>query len=157
MRTQASTTLVLLGNSARGILREFENAIEEENSKSPVPGGTIHPLTRYVMNYLIFLSDYKETLTNITANDPTDISKGLPNSVMDLFGQLDGHGDQLGSPASALSVRLGWIITSLQCKLDAKSNLYQDVSLSSLFLTNNLHYIVKKVKGSELIALLGYG
>jgi exocyst complex protein 7 len=38
-----------------------------------------------------------------------------------------------------------------------KSNLYKDVSLSYLFLMNNLHYIVKKVKGSKLLGLLGYG
>jgi exocyst complex protein 7 len=157
VRTQASTILVRIGEMARGILREFENAIQAENSKTPVPGGTIHPLTAYVMNYMIFLSDYKETLMNITANAPTDMSKDLPNSLMDLFGGLDGHDDELGSVASVLSVRLGWIIISLQSKLDVKSNLYKDVSLSYLFLMNNLDYIVKKVKGSKLLGLLGYG
>ena len=157
VRTQASTILIRIRESARGILREFENAIQAENSKTSVPGGTIHPLTAYVMNYLIFLFDYKETLMNIIANAPTDMSKDLPNSLMDLFGELDGHDDKLGSVASALSVRLGWIIISLQSKLDVKSNLYQDVSLTYLFLMNNLHYIVKNVKGSKLLGLLGYG
>jgi exocyst complex protein 7 len=157
VRTQASTILVRLGESARGILTAFENAIRAEKSKTPVPGGTIHPLTKYAMNYLSFLSDYKEVLIKITANAPIDLPIGLPDGLMDLFGDLDGHDHESGSPAYALSMKLGWIIMILQCKLDLKSDLYQDVALSYMFLMNNLHYIVKKVKDSKLLGLLGYG
>lgn len=140
VRTQASTIFVRLGDSAVEIIMGFENAIQAENSKTPVPGGTIHPLTGYVMNYLLFLSDYKETLVNITANAPSD-----------------GQDDELVTQPSTLSARLGWIIINLQCNLDLKSNLYRDVALSNLFLMNNLNYIVSKVKGSKLLGLLGYG
>jgi exocyst complex protein 7 len=140
VRTQASTIFVRLRDSALGIMTTFENAIQAENSKTPVPGGTIHPLTGYVMNYLSFLSDYKETLMNMMAS-----------------ATIDGQDDDLDSRASALSTRLGWIIINLQCNLDLKSNLYKDVALSNLFLMNNLHYIVNKVKGSKLLGLLGYG
>jgi exocyst complex protein 7 len=140
VRTLASTIFVQLGDSALEIMMVFENAIKAENSKTSVPGGTIDPLTGYVMKYLSFLSDYKEILMNMTANTP-----------------IDGHDDELGSQVSALSARLGWTITNLQCNLDLKSNLYKDVALSNLFLMNNLHYIVKKVKGSKLLGLLGYG
>lgn len=140
VRTQASRIIVRFGESAVEIITVFENAIEAENSKTPVPGATIHPLTGYVMNYLIFLSDYKETLMNITAN-------------------ALGHGqdDELGSQVSALSARLGWIIINLQGNLVLKSKLYKDVAMSNLFLMNNLNYIVSKVKGSKLLGLLGYG
>jgi len=157
VRTQASSILIRLGQSAWGILMDFEKAIQAENSKTLVPGGTIHPLTGYVTNYLSFLSDYKETLMTITANAPIGISKDLPDGLVDFSGDLGEQDNELGSLATALSVRLGWIIISLQSKLDVKSDLYQDVSLSYLFLMNNLHYIVQKVKSSKLLGLLGYG
>ncbi|KAE9605822.1 putative exocyst complex component Exo70, cullin repeat-like-containing domain-containing protein [Lupinus albus] len=47
IRVQAAEILSRLAEAARGILSEFENAVLREPSKVPVPGGTIHPLTRY--------------------------------------------------------------------------------------------------------------
>lgn len=157
VRTQASGVLVRLGEEARGIFIEFENAVHRENSKTRIPGGTIHPLTRYVMNYLSFMSDYKEALVKITANAPMDIPKGLPDGLMGLFEDQDWDDEEQGSPASVLSVRLGCLIIILQCKLDTTSKLYKDVALSYLFLMNNLNYIVQKIKDSELLGLLGHG
>lgn len=157
VRTKASAVLVRLGEAARGIFIEFENAVHGENSKTRIPGGTIHPLTRYVMNYLSFMSDYKEALVKITAHVPMDIPRALPNGLMGLFEDQDWDVEEQGRPASVLSVRLGWIIIILQCKLDTTSKLYKDVALSYLFLMNNLNYIVKKIKDSELLGLLGYG
>lgn len=157
VRTQASAVLLLLGETARGIFIEFENAVHRENSKTRIPGGTIHPLTRYVMNYLSFMSDYKEALVKITAHGPMDIPKALPGGLMGLFEDQDWDSEEQGSPASVLSTRLGWLIIVLQCKLDETSKLYKDVALSYLFLMNNLNYIVKKIKDSELLGLLGHG
>ena len=128
VRTQTATIFVQLGESTLGIMTVFENAIQAENSKTLVPGGTIHPLTGYVMNYLSFLYDYEETLMNMTANEP-----------------IDDHDYELESKDSAMSTKLEWIIINLQCDLDLKANLYKDVALSNLFLMNNIHYIVKKV------------
>ena len=135
-----ATIFVRLGESALGIMTVFKNAIQAENSKTLVPGGTIHPLTGYVMNYLSFLFDYNETLLNMNANDP-----------------IDDHDDELESQDSALSVKLEWIIINLRCNLDLKANLYKDVAFSNLFLMNNIHYIGKKVQGLKLLGLLGYG
>ncbi|KAG6665031.1 hypothetical protein CIPAW_02G134100 [Carya illinoinensis] len=47
IRIQAAEILSRLAEAARGILSEFENAVLREPSRVPVPGGTIHPLTRY--------------------------------------------------------------------------------------------------------------
>ena len=77
-----------------------------------------------------------------------DIPKALPNGLMGLFQDQDWDGEEQGSPASVLSVRLGWIIIILQCELDKQSKLYKDVALSYLFLINNLNYIVQKIKDS---------
>lgn len=157
VKTQASAVLLRLGEAARGIFIEFENAVHRENSKARIPGGTIHPLTRYVMNYLSFMSDYKEALVKITAHAPMDIPKALPGGLMGLFEDQDWDNEEQGSPASVLYMRLGWLIIVLQCKLDETSKLFKDVALSYLFLMNNLNYIVKKIKDSELLGLLGYG
>jgi len=35
-----------IGEAARGIFTEFENAIQRETSRTPISGGTIHPITR---------------------------------------------------------------------------------------------------------------
>ncbi|XP_027335199.1 exocyst complex component EXO70A1-like isoform X2 [Abrus precatorius] len=121
IRVQAAEILSRLGEAARGILSEFENAVLREPSKVPVPGGTIHPLTRY-------------------SGDPS-----TPD--MDLA-ELEGK--------TPLAVHLIWIIVILQFNLDGKSKHYKDASLSHLFMMNNVHYIVQKVRGSpELREMIG--
>ncbi|GLJ05995.1 hypothetical protein SUGI_0030130 [Cryptomeria japonica] len=94
------------------------------------------------MNYLSFLSDYNETLVNIITDAPVELAKALPDS-------------ELNYPSAPLSVHLGWTIFILLYKLDKKSDLYKDVSLSYLFLMNNLHYVVQKVNGSQLKYTMG--
>ncbi|GLJ06024.1 hypothetical protein SUGI_0030430 [Cryptomeria japonica] len=142
---QAEKILALLDEVAQRLFTEFDKAIEKENSKAPVAGGTVHPLTRYVMNYLTFLSDYKKTLENITADARGELPKELPDDFA------------VDNPSAPLSVQLGWTIFLLLCKLGKKSDLYKDVALSYLFLMNNLHYIVQKVNGSELKFIVGEG
>nr|GMD36097.1 exocyst complex component EXO70A1-like [Ipomoea batatas] len=50
IRVQATEILSRLGGTVRGILSEFENAVLRKPSRVPVPGGTIHPLTRLWLN-----------------------------------------------------------------------------------------------------------
>ncbi|GLJ06000.1 hypothetical protein SUGI_0030180 [Cryptomeria japonica] len=139
---QANKIQVQLSEASRGILMEFEKAVKKEKSKVRIPGGTVHPLTRYVMNYLSFLSDYNESLVNIITDVPGKLAKALPDS-------------ELNDPSAPLSVHIGWTIFILLCKLYKKCDLYKDVSLSYLFLMNNLHYVVQKVNGSQLKYILG--
>ncbi|XP_010462310.1 PREDICTED: exocyst complex component EXO70B1-like isoform X2 [Camelina sativa] len=105
-----------LAEAARGILTEFENAVFREPSVVPVPGGTIHPLTRN--------------------NPDMDIS------------QLEG--------ISPLALHMIWTMVMLQFNLEEKSLHYKDEPLSHIFVMNNVHYIVQKVKSSpELMELIG--
>ncbi|KAK2651433.1 hypothetical protein Ddye_011289 [Dipteronia dyeriana] len=121
IRVQAAEILSRLAEAARGILSEFENAVLREPSRVPVPGGTIHPLTRY-------------------SSDPS-----TPD--MD-FSDLEGK--------TPLELHLIWIIVILQFNLEGKSKHYKDTSLEHLFMMNNVHYIVQKVKGSpELREMIG--
>lgn len=138
VRFQAVNALVKLGDATRVMLADFEAAIQKDASKAAVPGGGVHPLTRYVMNYLTFLADYSEILTDIVADWPVEAA--IPD---------------LGSDASPLSARLTWLVLLVLCKLDAKAKRYKDVALSYLFLANNLQYVVFKVRQSGLRYLLG--
>ncbi|KAG9458097.1 hypothetical protein H6P81_002605 [Aristolochia fimbriata] len=149
VRTQAEDILTRLAEAARGILSEFENAVQREPSKIPVPGGTLHPLTRYVMNYASLISDYKQTLIELIVSKPSGGSRfsGDPAPEMDFPDSEE---------KSPLALHLIWIIMSLQLNLECKAMLYKDTALSHLFLMNNVHYIVQKIKGSpELREMIG--
>ncbi|KAI4381821.1 hypothetical protein MLD38_007859 [Melastoma candidum] len=144
IRVQAAEILSRLGEAARGILSEFENAVLREPSQGPVPGGTIHPLTRYVMNYISLISDYKTTLGVLIVSRPNTGSRysGDPTTPdMEEFGEFEGK--------SPLELHLVWIIVILQFNLEGKSKHYKDDALAYLFVMNNVHYIVQKVKGSS--------
>ncbi|XP_022941770.1 exocyst complex component EXO70H1-like [Cucurbita moschata] len=144
IKTQAQTSMVKLADLIRDILYEFELTIQKYSSKTPAPGGGIHPLTRSAMNYISSLGDYSGTLSDII---PTGKSH-IPASYMETNAVDDG----ISSPVAA---QLGWLILVLLCKLDTKAALYKDVSLSYLFLANNLNFIVKTVTATNLRSLLG--
>ncbi|KAB5574038.1 hypothetical protein DKX38_001232 [Salix brachista] len=150
IRVQAAEILSRLAEAARGILSEFENAVLREPSRVPVPGGTIHPLTRYVMNYISLISDYKQTLIELIMSKPSTGSRysGDPTTPDMEFAELEGK--------TPLALHLIWIIVILQFNLEGKSKHYKDASLAHLFIMNNVHYIVQKIKGSpELREMIG--
>ncbi|KAF5447033.1 hypothetical protein F2P56_032614 [Juglans regia] len=145
VRTQAINSQIKLGEAVRGMLTDFEMAMQKDSSKTAVPGGGVHPLTRYVMNYISFLADYSGILADIVADWPLVLQSPLPESY---FGSLE-------SDNSPITVRIAWLILVLLCKLDGKAELHNDVALSYLFLANNLQYVVVKVRTSNLKLLLG--
>ncbi|KAL2462477.1 exocyst subunit exo70 family protein D1 [Forsythia ovata] len=151
IRVQTVEILSRLAEAARGILSEFENAVLREPSRVPVPGGTIHPLTRYVMNYISLISDYKQTLIELIVSKPSTGSRysSDPNMPEMDFAEVEEQ-------APPLALHLIWIIMILQFNLEGKSKHYKDASLAHLFMMNNVHYIVQKIKGSvELRQMIG--
>ncbi|KAJ0245944.1 Exocyst subunit Exo70 family protein [Hirschfeldia incana] len=147
VRSQVINSLARLGDSVRTMMTAFETAIQKETSRTPVTGGGVHPLTRYVMNYLSFLADYSESIAVIFENwQPT-----APSSC--------GAGGDVADPeelcSSPVSLRIAWVILLTLCKIDGKAQPYKDVALSYLFLANNLQYVVVKVRTSSLKHLLG--
>ncbi|KAJ0491995.1 putative exocyst complex component Exo70, cullin repeat-like-containing domain superfamily [Helianthus annuus] len=149
VRIQAPEILSRLVEAARGMISEFENAVLREPSRVPVPGGTIHPLTRYVMNYISLISDYKQTLGELIVSKPTTGSRHCDSGAPDMdFDEHEGR--------SPFALHLIWIITLLHSNLEGKSKHYKDNSLAHLFIMNNVHYIVQKIKGSsELREMIG--
>lgn len=146
VKSQAVMSLLKLGEAIRAMLTEFETAVQKDSSKPP-PGGAVHPLTRYVMNYLVFLADYSGEVSEIVADWPLSTHSPLPEAYF----STPHHDDD----ASAVSERFAWLVLLLLCKLDGKAQMYKDVPLSYLFLANNLNYIVSKVQQSNLSLILG--
>ncbi|KAK4762520.1 hypothetical protein SAY86_008288 [Trapa natans] len=146
VRSQALSSLIRLGDAARSMLADFESAIEKDSSKSPATG-TVHPLTRYVMNYLTFLVNYTEVLPDIIGDWPEKGHAQLP----ELYCSFEPE-----SYSSAMAARIASVMLILLCKIDGKAKLYKNVELSYLFLANNLHYVVSKVRQSSLKELLGF-
>jgi exocyst complex protein 7 len=147
IRLQALSSLKL-GDSIRTILSEFESTIQKDSSRTLVLGGGIHPLTQSAMNYISSLADYNAALSSIIVNNPSPATSHLPESYFESPTANDG-------PTAAVSFYLAWLTLVLLCKLDSKAELYKDVSLSYLFLANNLHFIVETVRTTNLKHLLG--
>ncbi|URE49567.1 exocyst complex [Musa troglodytarum] len=145
IRKQAVNSLLRLTEVARSSLAEFEAAIQRDASRSLITVGDVHPLTRYVMNYLVFLANYQQTLADIFADLAFEPPSPLPESFFDAAEAASG----------SISVRIAWLVLVLICKLDVKAELYREVALSYLFLANNIQFIVRKVKESKLRLLLG--
>lgn len=156
IRAEADGILTRLGEAAKGTFVEFENAIQRDTSKTPIPGGAIHPLTRYVMNYIKFLFDYTDIFKQLIDEKNEAIPRQLSDGFIE-FAEEDRQVD-LSNPTpnqTPLARRLLSITSLLESNLEGKSKLYKDIALSHLFMMNNIRYIVQKVKGSELRTLLG--
>ncbi|CAD6258064.1 unnamed protein product [Miscanthus lutarioriparius] len=132
-----------LGESAAAIFCDLESSIRADAGKQPMPGGAVHPLTRYLMNYLEYACEYKKTLEQVfqeyrRPDDDDDAEHG-------------GGGG--GDPFAA---QLMEVMELLHGNLEAKSRLYKDPSLSSIFLMNNGRYMLQKIRGSpEINAVVG--
>ncbi|KAG7572878.1 Exocyst complex component Exo70 [Arabidopsis suecica] len=151
VRLQAADSLKNLGEEINSMVAEFEASITKESSKSPIPGGGVHQLTRYVMNFIVFLADYNDCLAGVL----TESTLPLPE---DYFGNNDEDnkdGETGSSSSSTVTTRIAWLILVLLCKIDTKSRMYNDMALSYLFLANNLHYVISKVRTSNLRVVLG--
>ncbi|MQM08434.1 hypothetical protein Taro_041288 [Colocasia esculenta] len=162
VRSQAASSLTKLGEAVRSSLVEFESAMQRDSSKAAVPGGGLHPLSRYVMNYVTFLADYSSALEDIYADYPLETPNPLPESFFDAIAPTSApsspssRGGETPLLMSPVSARVGWLILGLLCKLDIRAELYREAALAYLFLTNNLRYVVRKVRSSSgLLELLG--
>ncbi|CAK7323216.1 unnamed protein product [Dovyalis caffra] len=136
-----------LGDSARTTFFKFKNAIASDASIHPFPRGEIHHLTRYVMNYIKTLTAYCDILNLLLKDQHVDD----PNPVLETY---NGQ-DSCTSTFSPMGCHLRSITFTLEANLTCKSNLYKDGSLGHIFLMNNIHYMVQKVKDSELRLFLG--
>ncbi|KAK1563095.1 hypothetical protein Q3G72_022228 [Acer saccharum] len=151
VRLQAVNSLIKLSDSVREMIFDFESSIQKDSSKDTVAGGGLHPLTAHTMNYLCLLADYSNILTDISADWPPPTKSTVTESFFD--SQIPGDSSSSATPVFTLHV--AWLILVLLCKLDGKLKRYKDVSLSYLFLANNLQHVISTVRTSNLHYLLG--
>ncbi|WOL05568.1 hypothetical protein Cni_G14297 [Canna indica] len=135
LRAEVAAAQKGLGAAIRGIFVELENLIRHDPAKATIQGGGLHPITRYVMNYIRAACASRRTLEEVMEEEA-----------------VDPHHPSSSSP---LSVQLAWIMDVLQSNLEAKSKIYSEAPLSYIFLMNNGRYITQKAQDSELGALLG--
>ncbi|KAG6519667.1 exocyst complex component EXO70B1-like [Zingiber officinale] len=139
LRAEVAAAHRALGAAIRGIFVELENLIRRDPAKAAVPGGGLHPITRYVMNYLRAACASRRTLEEVMDEDAA--GAGVPP---------DRH-----PPSSSLSLQVAWIMDVLQSNVEAKSKVYPEPPLSYIFLMNNTRYMTQKASDCELGALLG--
>ncbi|CAD6229285.1 unnamed protein product [Miscanthus lutarioriparius] len=142
LRAEVSAVCYTLGSSIKGIFMELENLIRRDPARVAVPGGGIHPITRYVMNYLRAACGSRQTLEEVMEGDLGAVGTAAIAVDPD-------------RPTSSLAVHIAWIMDVLHKNLETKSKIYRDPPLASIFLMNNGKYIIHKVNDSELGVLLG--
>ncbi|KAF8399597.1 hypothetical protein HHK36_015466 [Tetracentron sinense] len=153
VRTECHEILRRLADSVRGTFVDFRNAVLSDIT-NPSTRGAIHPLTNYVMNYIKALTDYSDTLILLLEDrDGKDPMSSLPNMNPVIAEEIEGESSSYSVPLMGHYLQSVTLI--LESNLDGKSKFYKDISLQHFFLMNNIHYMVQKVKGSELRVLFG--
>lgn len=149
LKTEINLAKTRLGEAVISIFCDLEDQIKSETAKSPVPGGAVHPLTRYIMNYLNTAGDYKETLEQVF-RDHSKIKKiDSPD-----YGQNENDGTK--EPQSPFASQVMRVMDLLDTSLDGKAKLYRDITLRNFFMMNNGRYILQKIKASsELRQVMG--
>ncbi|KAL8230117.1 hypothetical protein R6Q57_015017 [Mikania cordata] len=130
-----------IGEGVVNMLGDLEKSIRQDVAKTPVPGGAVHPLTRYVLNYLKYAcDDYGDTLEKIF-----QLNQQQPKY---------GVSEDMDMEKSPLAAQIASVMSLLDGNLAVKSTLYKDPSLRDIFMMNNGRYILQKVKGSKEIKRL---
>ncbi|XP_071692232.1 exocyst complex component EXO70C2-like [Rutidosis leptorrhynchoides] len=137
-----------LGESIYNIFIELEHSIKADSAKTPVPGGAVHPLTRYTMNYLKYACEYSDTLEQVfKEHRRIDRADSVTES------ENDPSFNENETPFQSQLVK---IMDLLDANLETKSRLYRDNALSLIFMMNNGRYILQKTKGTgEMRTLMG--
>ncbi|KAG2560291.1 exocyst complex component EXO70B1-like [Panicum virgatum] len=144
LRYELASVRSRLGESAAAIFCDLESSIRADAGKQPVPGGAVHPLTRYLMNYLKYVCAYKNTLEQVFQEYRRPDDDEQP------------HGEGGAGAGDPFAAQLMEVMELLHGNLEAKSRLYKDPSLSSIFLMNNGRYMLQKIRGSpEINAVVG--
>ncbi|KAI0491666.1 hypothetical protein KFK09_025926 [Dendrobium nobile] len=164
IKMDLSSVRTRLGEAAVFIFCDLEISIKSDTAKAPVPGGAVHPLTRYVLNYLKYACEYKNTLEQVF-KDHRKVDR--PMSTSSSSYSNDGDGDDnsardinrcAGSSGQSplFASQVVQVMDLLNANLESKAKLYKDLALSNIFMMNNGRYIVQKIKGSaEIKELLG--
>ncbi|KAL9230910.1 hypothetical protein vseg_006201 [Gypsophila vaccaria] len=149
VRCECLEVMRRLGDAVKATFLEFKNAIATNASTNPFAGGGVHHLTRYVMNYIKLLTDYKNTLNQILEDAEREESESpRSNSPPSMVEENQGDPTPMASHFQSIT-------STLIRNLEEKSKLYKDPALQHFFLMNNIYYMAQKVKHSELGDIFG--
>nr|GLL26734.1 exocyst complex component EXO70B1-like isoform X1 [Ipomoea trifida] len=153
LKAEAALTRGRLGEGMVGIFSELENSIQSDSSKTPVPGGAVHPLSRYTMNYLKLAGDYKETLEQVfREHQKIERADSATGSDFDYNSQpVESYKPPTAPKQSPFELQIRKVMEILELNLESKSKIYNNLPLCSIFMMNNGRYILQKVRGSPPI------
>jgi len=157
IKTETTSAKCRLGEAAVLIFCDLENSIKSETGRTPVAGGAVHPLTRYIMNYLRLACEYKDTLEEVFKEhskiERADSTSRPRYETDDSKSKSENRHREDESPFAAQLMR---VMELLDSNLEGKAKLYKEVALSCIFMMNNGRYIVQKIKGSaEIYEVMG--
>ncbi|XP_031117851.1 exocyst complex component EXO70B1-like [Ipomoea triloba] len=146
LKAETLITRCRLGEMMINIIQELEITINADPPKNPVPGGGVHPLTRYAVTTIENACCYKETLDQVFLEHLQfqQQSGGGGEVEVDPTGSGAGESHHL----SPFGMQIARAMELLDANLEAKSKLYKDPSLSMIFMMNNGRHILQKVKES---------
>ncbi|KAL4564089.1 hypothetical protein LXL04_028141 [Taraxacum kok-saghyz] len=154
IRSECHDVLTRVGDCVMAMYIKFEKKVGAHSSNTAFPGGGIHPLTRYVMNYTITLTNYSDSLNlvlkeyragdNQTSSSSPHTSPGHENDSV-----------SESSSSSPMALHFRSFMSILERNLEEKSKLYKDEALGHLFMMNNINYMAEKVKTSDLRNVIG--
>ncbi|XP_006644753.1 exocyst complex component EXO70E2-like [Oryza brachyantha] len=144
--TEYHEVLLQLGESVRKAFTEFKYAVQSYTSSNAMARGEVHPLTKYVMNYIKALTVYSKTLDLLIKD--TDRRCQQFSADMQSMANSCPH-------FTVTALHLQSITAILEENLEAGSRLYRDDRLRNIFMMNNIYYMVQKVRNSELKTFLG--
>ncbi|GAA0150854.1 membrane traffic protein [Lithospermum erythrorhizon] len=161
LKSETLLTRGRLGEAMIHIFFELENSIKSDSGKTPVPGGAVHPLTRYTMNYLEYACEYKDTLEQIfrehQKTESSDSVTGSDNDSNNFNPSQDQPQDSYNNNSNAkkqpspFEIQIVNVMDLLHENILTKSKLYKDNPLSIIFLMNNCRYILQKIKACRAI------
>ncbi|CAK8571052.1 unnamed protein product [Lathyrus sativus] len=151
VKSQAYNSQHRLIESVKNILSEYEHLILKNCSKLAANFGGVHSLTTRTMQYLTKLADYNHVLSEIFLDIRSPLTSALPESYLYSL-ELDNSTTDI---ATGFSVQMTRLFEVLLSEIEGMSKQCKDVSLSYLFLANNLWHVVEKVRASNLQDVLG--
>ncbi|KAL6568311.1 hypothetical protein OROHE_003995 [Orobanche hederae] len=141
IRIKCSEILSMIENDVVRMLHDFENAVLHEISNSSDDRGAVRQSTVYVMDRIAIIVKNKDLLANLIKSPPS-LNFGEVVVRREALGDTDGRG--------FLDLHVILIVEVLQMNLDAKCQVYQNLSLGQLFMMNNISYVSRKIyEGSD--------
>ncbi|KAK6920996.1 Exocyst complex subunit Exo70, C-terminal [Dillenia turbinata] len=149
-----------------GLLPEINSLFPEEEVESFV-GINFHTIIRNLRDSATAVVEFENSLTTtnvrnwvhqLTKDVITKISTSLDNSGVKLL--VGKHGAMQQRPStsftfSPMATYMRAVVSTLESDLATESELYKDVPLQHLFLMNNIHYMIEKVREFKLECFLG--